>query len=96
VIVSMLGIARVHHLDAESPQILEIPLGMTKTLAGGRATAWFGEVELGPVVEVKCKGEIKRLELTKEEPSDECCGVRIRLLELVEDPRPQVKIEVTW
>jgi hypothetical protein len=85
---------------AKSPQRVEMSLGSTSIVAGGRAKMWFAMVDIAPTVEVSCKGSSRMLELT-DKPSEEVCGVRVRKLEIVEREMGRHAtmrgvFEVTW
>lgn len=85
---------------AKSPQTVEMGLGSTSIVAGGRAKLWFASVDLGPQVEVSCKKQSRLIELG-EEPSDEVCGIRVRQMSLKEVKRGRFSslratFEVTW
>ncbi len=85
---------------AKSPQTVEMNMGTTAFVAGGRARLWFAGDEMGPSVEVQCKRTSRLLQLT-EEPSDEVCGIRVRLKNIKEQVRGRRAVlrgtfEVTW
>lgn len=85
---------------AKSPQTVEMNLGTTSIVAGGRAKLWFASVDYGTNVEVSCKGQRHMFELG-EEASDEVCGIRVRAvklheLELKGYPALRATFEVTW
>lgn len=69
---------------AKSPQTVEMNLGTTSFVAGGRARLWFAMVEEGPVVEVSCKGESRMVTLIDHKASDVVCGVQVTAVELLE------------
>lgn len=86
---------------AKSPQTVEMNLGTTSFVAGGRAKLWFAMVEDGPVVEVACKSESRMVSLPDEERSDEVCGIQVRKIDLLEKERRghrtlRVVLQVTW
>jgi hypothetical protein len=99
----MLGVAYFNRLGdfAKSPQRLEMSVGSTSFVAGGRAKIWFSSIQTGPEIEISCKDQTKMLQLETSEPSDEVCGIRVRKLELFEKDlagHPQIRavFEVTW
>ena len=99
----MLGVAWYHRLGdfAKSPQRVEMGVGSTCFVAGGRAKLWFSSIEQGPVVEISCKGHAKSIDLINGEPTEQVCGIRVRKLEVFEEDlggNPQLRgvFEVTW
>lgn len=98
-LVSFVWINKLGDL-ATSPQRVEMNLGTTSFVAGGRAKLWFAAVDLGPQVEVSCKRQTRMIELT-DRVSDEVCGIRIRSVALKERDFKGYHItrgefEVTW
>jgi len=86
---------------AKSPQSVEMNLGTSSFVAGGKAKLWFAAVDLGVMVEISCKGESKMVELYDDKPSDEVCGIRVEKIELIEKERRGIrtmraKLKVTW
>jgi hypothetical protein len=86
---------------AKSPQTVEINLGTTALVAGGRAKLWFASVDIGPSIEVSCKKEKSFFEVSKSAPSEEVCGVRVRCLDVFEKEFRGHKLlrgrfEITW
>lgn len=86
---------------AKSPQTVELNLGGSVFVAGGRAKIWFAEIGMGPVVEITCKDEQAMVELSEDEPSQEVCGIRVQSSELTElkirgHAIPRLECEVTW
>lgn len=85
-IVSFVWINKLGDL-ATSPQTVEMNLGTTSFVAGGRARIWFASVDLGPQIEVTCKEESRLLELSGDSESDEVCGIRVSLVDWSEKER---------
>lgn len=86
---------------AKSPQTVEMNLGTTSFVAGGRARLWFASVDLGPQVEISCKNQSRLVDLSEDEPSDEVCGIRVSKIDLVEKERHGIRtmraiLRVTW
>lgn len=86
---------------AKSPQTVEMNLGTSSFVAGGKARLWFAAVDMGPMVEISCKGRSHMVELVDEEPSDEVCGIRVSKMELIEKERRGIRsmraiLRVTW
>ncbi len=69
---------------AKSPQTVELMLGSSILVAGGRAKIWFAQVDMGPTIEINCRKETRMVELQHGEPTDEICGVRVELIEVFE------------
>ena len=99
----LVGYAWVNKLGdfAKSPQRVEMGVGSSSFVAGGRARLWFASVELGPQVEVTCKGQSRLIELVDDEPSGEVCGIRVKKLDVYEKDLGRYKVlrgvfEVTW
>ena len=99
----MLGVAWYNRLGdfAKSPQRVEMSVGSTCFVAGGRAKIWFASLETGPKVEVSCKDQSHLIELAGDDSSEEVCGIRVRKLEVFEKDlggNPQLRgvFEVTW
>jgi hypothetical protein len=69
---------------AKSPQTVELGLGSSVLVGGGRAKLWFAQVDMGPMVEVSCRKQTAMIELHKGEPSDEVCRIRVEYLDLKE------------
>lgn len=97
-VATLLFIARSGQFGdyAKSPQTVELAVGSSRLVAGGRAKIWFGEVQMDPMVEISCKDGTRYVEVGKDTPSEECCGIRLRLLELKEERTLRGKFEVTW
>ncbi|MCG8459254.1 MAG: hypothetical protein MI919_23510 [Holophagales bacterium] len=81
---------------ARSPQSLRLSAGTVALVAGGRAGVLFeGSPYLRAAhLRIRCKGVDEAIRLRKGETSDELCGIRARLLELL--PNDQASLEVTW
>jgi hypothetical protein len=64
----------------------------------GRAKLLFSSVELGPVVEVSCKGDKRTLELFQDRVSDAVCGIRLSKPEVVEGVGGslRLRVQVEW
>jgi hypothetical protein len=96
----LLGVAWFHRLGsfAKSPQTAEIMVGGTVLVGGGRAKLLFSSVELGPVVEVSCKGDKRTLELFQDRVSDAVCGIRLSKPEVVEGVGGslRLRVQVEW
>ena len=99
----MIGVAWFHHLGdfAKSPQRVEMSVGSTSFVAGGRAKIWFSSIQTGPEIEISCKDYSKMIQLETKEPSDQVCGIRVRKLEVFErdlagHPQLRAVFEVTW
>jgi hypothetical protein len=86
---------------AKSPQTVEIAMGGSVIVAGGKAKLWFAAIDLGPQIEIKCGKEAAFIELNGDEPSREVCGIRVRKIEIKEKEFRggmvyRGKFEVTW
>ncbi len=86
---------------AKSPQTVEMMLGSSILVGGGRAKLWFAQVDSGASVEVSCRKETSMLELREGEPSDKVCRVRVELLSIREkefrgNTVLRGKFRVTW
>ena len=99
----MLGVAWHNRLGdfAKSPQRVEMSVGSTCFVAGGRAKIWFSSMQTGPEIEISCKDQSRLLQLETDKPSDDVCGIRVRKLEIFEKDlagHPQLRgvFEVTW
>lgn len=99
----MLGVAWHNRLGnfAHSPQRVEMSVGTTCFVAGGKAKMWFASIETGPQIEISCKDQSHMIELATNEPSDDVCGIRVRKLDLFERDlggHRQLRgvFEVTW
>lgn len=95
-----LFIARTQQLGsfAKSPQRIEMVVGSSKLIAGGRAKMWFSSVDLGVNVEVSCKEGTKALKLALEGEAQEAFGLQIRLLDFKEAYTPihRATFEISW
>lgn len=86
---------------AKSPQIVELNMGQSALVAGGRAKLWFAAADMGAQIEVSCKKGSSGFELKLEEECDEACGIRVTLLEITEKTMGEHetvrgKFLVTW
>ncbi len=93
---------------ARSPQKVEILLGNTRTVAGGRADVWFSQVRdewredlnwvvSAALVEVRCDQEGEAVLVFDDKRTHRICGVRLRLIEIEESGgTPTAVFEVTW
>lgn len=86
---------------AKSPQEVQLNLGGSIMVAGGKAKIWFAQVDPAPTVEISCAKETATVELDEDEPSHEACGVQVRKLDLKEvqmgvHKTLQGRFEVTW
>lgn len=94
---------------ATSPQRLTLTAGASAKVGGDRATMWFaqpsdvfegGRVVTAAVVSLTCKGKETSVNVVPGKPSEEVCGVRVRLLSMTE-PGAESRVfkgvfEVTW
>jgi hypothetical protein len=113
--MALLGAAYYNQFGsfAKSPQRLLMTPGRPVIVAGGKAMVNWVDMGMGPEIEVECKGQHQHVDLFLDhEPTDEICGVRLRLIEYEEvhmDPQdlldrkkrmtsklPTAEVEVTW
>ena len=86
---------------ADSPQLLDIPLGARAVAGGGRAGIDFTEVdETQAVLRVWCAQHSSTLHLEPHRTTEEICGVTVRLLGLIAgrpgEARIKAALEVAW
>ncbi|MEM1206603.1 MAG: hypothetical protein AAGN66_25435 [Acidobacteriota bacterium] len=81
---------------AESPQRMEIRKGVTALVAGGQAGVVFldSPFRRRAQMKVRCKDVDQSFDLGRGDVSEEICGIRVRLLEIL--PGDRVAIEATW
>jgi hypothetical protein len=91
----------------ESPLEVKISLGRTKAVANGQALIWFAQPEVawredqGRLVDVayisiKCSGEEYFHTVFKDILTEEACGIRVKLLDLLGSNLPVAKFLVVW
>ena len=94
---------------AKSPQEITLSMARSTSVANGRAEIWFaaagddeylgGRIVEAAQTEVRCKENQQMVPVTSE-PSEEVCGIRIRLLELkyggFTGSHPIARFEITW
>ena len=87
------------------PQSVTLSTGSTKRVADGRAQIWLGEVgthndgaRLVAAVEfeLECSGTNFYGWAVGERPSDEMCGCRVRLVEILDTRPPSATLEISW
>lgn len=94
---------------ATSPQQLTLTAGASANIGGGRAKMWFaqpsdvladGRIVSAAMVSLTCNGKETSVTVLPGNPSEEVCGVRVKLLSMTE-PGAQSPVfkgvfEVTW
>jgi len=90
-----------------SPQKVNMLNGSFKSVANGRATIWFGMIEdqwqpdtaamaTAAMIKITCKEDDVQLNVVQEKPSEEYCGIRVRLVEVTDMSPPRATFEITW
>jgi hypothetical protein len=85
---------------ATSPQTVELPMGGSVLIAGGRARLWFVGGDTGSAVEIGCKNEQRAFDSSLH-PTDTACGVRVRFIDSTKrqiegEKYIRGRFEVTW
>ena len=107
--VLLIAVAMNACTTSSSPQQLTMTAGASANVGGGRAKMWFaqptevyadGRIASAAAVSLTCQGKETGVTLLLGKPSEEVCGVRVKLLSITE-PGPQSPVfkgvfEVTW
>lgn len=94
---------------AGSPQQVSLISGGSARVGGGRATLWFaqptdvytgGRIASAAQVSLSCKGNETPITVLPGETTDAACGVRLRLLKMIEPGETsrvfRATFEITW
>lgn len=90
---------------AVSPQQLSLSHGRTQPAAMGRARVTLFEagdiysddaIREAAQVQVICSSDRRELSVTTDEPSEEVCGIRLKLISLSMAGSPKAVVEITW
>ena len=81
---------------AKSPQRLQLKQGLTAIVAGGSAGLVFMEDRFRKKAQllIRCEEGRRTISLRRGQVSEEICGVRVELLDIL--PEGKVNVEVRW